>query len=79
MSPSFQQLPDYEIFAMRAIMFRQAALICVVPLILGGTVAQSQEAPMFGAGGGPVLVQRTDQTGRRTGTPTSQQKEPMSR
>jgi TonB family protein len=47
-------------------------------LFLGGTIAHSQEAPAPGVGGGTILVQRTDHTGRKIGTPKSQQKDPMS-
>ena len=58
-------------------MLTRAALVCIVPIMLGGTAAQTQHAPMPEAEGGIVLAQRTDQTGRRTPTPKSQEKDPM--
>jgi hypothetical protein len=54
-----------------------AGTICIVPLILGSTVAQSQEAPMPGSGGETILAQRTE-TGRTIGAEKSQHKDPMS-
>jgi hypothetical protein len=52
--------------------------VCIVPLILGSTVARAQEGSMPSVGGEIVLAQQTNQAGRRIGTPKSQQKDPMS-
>jgi hypothetical protein len=58
-------------------MLRRAALVCIAPIILGIITALSQQAPMPEARGGIVLAQQTDQRGRRTTTPKSQEKDPM--
>jgi hypothetical protein len=40
-------------------MIRRAALICIVPLIVGSAVVRAQEAPTPGVNAGTVLAQRT--------------------
>jgi hypothetical protein len=60
------------------VMRGRTGLVHTFLIFLGSTVAQSQYGPIPVAGGGIVLAQRTDQTGRRVGTPKSQEKDPMS-
>jgi hypothetical protein len=63
----------------RAIMLRVIGPVYYISLILlGSTVAQTQYAPTSVVGGGTILAQRTDQTGKTIGTPKSQENDSMS-
>jgi hypothetical protein len=60
-------------------MLRVIGLVYYISLILlGSTVAQTQYAPTPVGGGRTALAQRTDQTGKRIGTPKSQENDSMS-